>query len=192
MRRVVLTTAVAFATIVSFTIVNASALPDVTPPIVTLNVPVQGANYAQNSAVLANYTCSDPGSGIAACVGTAASGAKILTQKLGVQKFFASGYDNAGNKTKVERTYNVVDNTIPVITIQSPANGANYAKNSLQIARFTCYDTGGGIAAVGGCVGTVSNGANLPTGTVGAKVFTVTAKDAAGNIAVKNVNYNIV
>ncbi|MEY2470108.1 MAG: serralysin [Actinomycetota bacterium] len=187
-QRIVLTTAIAVATVVSFTIADASAISDVTPPVVTFTTPAQGANYAQNSTVLASYSCSDA-SGIAACVGTASNGAAIITQKLGVQKFFVSGYDNAGNKTKVERTYNVVDQTKPVINLNSPTQGATYAKNSFVAAQFSCYDTGGGIAS---CVGTVSNGSALPTGTTGAKSFTVTAKDLANNTTVKTVTYSVV
>jgi hypothetical protein len=160
----------------------------VTPPQVNVVTPAQNANYAQNSVVKANYSCQDA-SGIAACVGTVANGANIPTQALGSRSFTVSGYDNAGNKTKITRTYNVVDTTPPVVQISKPTNGAVYAKNSAQFAQFACYDTGVGIAS---CVGTVSNGSNLPTGTVGAKQFTVTAKDLNNNQTVKVVNYQVV
>jgi hypothetical protein len=165
----------------------AHGVDDVTPPSVTITTPASGASYAQNSTVNANYSCSDA-SGIAACVGTVANGAAIPTQALGTQEFKVSGYDNAGNKTKIVRTYNVVDKTKPVISISTPKSGATYAKNSAVFAQFACYDTSTGIVS---CVGTVSNGSNLPTGTTGAKSFTVTAQDGAGNTATKTVNYTV-
>jgi len=165
----------------------ARGLDDTTPPNVTITTPAANASYAQNATVNANYSCSDA-SGIAACVGTVANGAPIPTQSLGTHEFKVSGYDNAGNKTKIVRTYTVVDKTKPVITISTPKNGATYAKNSAVFAQFTCYDTGTGIAS---CVGTVSNGSNLPTGTTGNKSFTVTAHDVAGNTATKTVNYTV-
>ena len=167
---------------------SASSLDDVTPPSVNFTTPANGANYAQNSTVKAKYSCSDA-SGIAACVGTASNGSPIVTQSLGTKKFFVSAYDNAGNKTKIERTYNVVDKTPPVVNISSPGSGASYPKNSAVLAKFNCYDTGVGIAS---CVGTVSNGSNLPTGSTGNKQFKVTATDLAGNQTVKSVNYKIV
>ncbi|HUR78970.1 MAG TPA: hypothetical protein VMZ22_13565 [Acidimicrobiales bacterium] len=166
-----------------------AALNDVTPPTVALTTPAPGSTYAQNATVIADYACSDSGSGIAACVGTVPDGDAIPTQKLGPHEFFASGYDNAGNKTKVERTYTVLDKTKPVVTINSPANGASYAKNSVLTARYSCYDTGVGIAS---CVGTAPNGSTLNTSTPGTKSFTVTAKDLEGNTTVKSVTYKIV
>jgi hypothetical protein len=180
--------AIALTAALGLGVTNAVALDDITPPSVTVVTPANNANYAQNSVVKANYSCNDA-SGIAACVGTVANGANIPTQALGTRSFTVSGYDNAGNKTKVTRTYNVVDQTPPVIQISKPTNGAAYPKNSAQFAQFACYDTGVGIAS---CVGTVSNGSNLPTGTVGAKQFKVTATDASGNVAVKVVNYQVV
>jgi hypothetical protein len=165
----------------------ARALDDVTPPHVSVVTPAAGASYAQNAVVKADYSCSDA-SGIAACVGTVANGASIPTQSLGTHDFKVSGYDNAGNKTKVVRNYTVVDKTKPQITISTPGNGATYAKNSAVFAHFTCYDTGVGIDT---CTGTVSDGSNLPTGTTGTKSFTVNARDLAGNTATKTVSYTI-
>jgi hypothetical protein len=165
----------------------ARGLDDTTPPTVTLTTPAAGAVVAQNSTVKANYSCSDT-SGIAACVGTVANGAAIPTQALGPREFKVKGYDNAGNKTEVVHTYTVVDKTKPVITISTPKNGATYAKNSAVFAQFACYDTGTDIVS---CVGTVSNGSNLPTGTTGTKTFKVTAKDGAGNTASKTVTYYV-
>jgi hypothetical protein len=166
---------------------TARGLTDTTPPTVTVTTPAAGASYAQNATVEANYSCSDA-SGIAACVGTVSNGSPIPTQSLGSHDFFVKGYDNAGNKTRVNRTYTVLDKTAPKIAISTPADGATYPKNSNVVAHFTCFDTASDIAS---CVGTVADGSNLPTGTVGSKSFKVTAKDVAGNTATKTVFYRI-
>jgi len=166
----------------------ARAGDDNTPPTVTLTRPAAGDSYGQNDKVYAKYSCSDA-SGIAACVGDVANGAAIPTQSLGSHDFTVRAYDNAGNKTEVTHSYTVVDKTDPVITISTPKSGASYKKNSAVFAQFACYDTGTGIDS---CVGTVSNGSNLPTGTTGSKTFKVTAQDKAGNTATKKVTYYVV
>jgi hypothetical protein len=165
----------------------ARGLDDTTPPTVTLTTPAAGATIAQNAIVKAKYSCSDT-SGIAACVGTVANGANIPTQALGPRDFKVKGYDNAGNKTEVVHTYTVVDKTKPVIQIDTPKDGATYAKNSAVFAQFTCYDLASDIVS---CTGTKSNGSNLPTGTTGSKSFTVHAEDSAGNTASKTVHYTV-
>ncbi len=182
---------VGFGAVVAVTLLvsvgSAAGASDVTPPSVTLTTPAANAVYAQNSVVKANYSCSDT-SGIAACVGTVANGDSIITQKLGTRTFAVDAYDNAGNRTTLARAYTVVDQTAPEITIQTPAAGATYARNSAVFAQFACTDRGSGIAS---CAGTVPNGSNLPTGTSGAKSFTVNATDKAGNTATKTVSYTI-
>ncbi len=74
----------------------------------------------------------------------------------------------------------------PSITITTPANGAVYALNQAIQADYGC--TGNGVVS---CVGPVANGQNIDTATVGAKTFTVTATDNAGNVSVKTVTYTV-
>lgn len=52
---------------------------DNTAPEITLTAPADGVRYALNQSVTANYSCSDPESGIASCVGTLANGAALDT-----------------------------------------------------------------------------------------------------------------
>jgi hypothetical protein len=78
----------------------------------------------------------------------------------------------------------MLDTTAPRISIAAPGN-ATYLLNQHVPVNFTCADplsdgvTGG--AGVRACAGTVANGANLDTSSVGAKTFTVTATDSVGN-----------
>ena len=41
------------------------------------------------------------------------------------------------------------------------------------------------------CVGSTPTGSNLPTGTAGMQVLTITATDNVGNVTVKTVNYRV-
>jgi hypothetical protein len=82
----------------------------------------------------------------------------------------ASPADIGGNK---------IDRKAPSITITTPSSGP-YTLNQAVAAGFACSDGGSG---VGACVGTVANGANIDTTTVGGKTFTVNATDNVGNAA---------
>ena len=63
----------------------------------------------------------------------------------------------------------------------------------MVLAEFSCSDPGGsGIAAVDGCVGTVDDGDPVDTGTLGAKSFTVTGTDVAGNETEVTHSYTVV
>ena len=96
--------------------------------------------------------------------------------------------DLAGN---VEATQSVtfnVDATGPVITITTPAVGADYLIDAAVNAAYTCIDALSGTAT---CSGTVANGSALDTATVGTHTFSVSATDLAGNPASLSRNYNV-
>ena len=73
-----------------------------------------------------------------------------------------------------------VDSTPPTITLTTPAEGAVYLLNQKVTAAYGCSDPAGG-SGLASCNGTVANGAPVDTSTVGDKVFTVSARDNAGN-----------
>lgn len=89
---------------VSYTVV------DRTPPQVTLNTPADGAAFKLNQSVLADFGCTDEqgGSGLASCLGTAASGSRIDTGTVGSKTFTVNAADNAGNKTTKTNGYSVI------------------------------------------------------------------------------------
>jgi hypothetical protein len=84
-----------------------------------------------------------------------------------------------------------IDRKVPVVTITTPANLAAYNPGQVVAAQYSCVDgaNGSGVPAAN-CVGTVANGANIDT-TTGTHVFTVTATDVAGNVAVAQVTYTV-
>jgi hypothetical protein len=71
----------------------------------------------------------------------------------------------------------VDDVTPPTVTVTKPANGGVYAQNATVKADYSCSDASG-IAA---CVGTVANGASIPTQKLGSQDFKVKGYDNAGN-----------
>jgi hypothetical protein len=96
--------------------------------------------------------------------------------------------DKAGNSaTAGPIAGNKIDKKAPSITITSPT-ATSYLLNQVVTANFSCSDGGSGVAS---CVGTVANGANINTGSGGAKTFTVNATDNVGNTSTVSVNYNV-
>jgi hypothetical protein len=82
------------------------------------------------------------------------------------------------------------DTTKPTITITTPANNATYRLGEPVKAAYRCADTGG--SGLYSCQGTVPNGSNINTGTVGSKSFTVIARDRAGNTTSVTRIYTVV
>ena len=64
-----------------------------------------------------------------------------------------------------------------------------YPLDKVVKAKFKCTDNESGMDT---CVGTVANGANLDTSTIGAHTFTVTGTDKAGNVTVVTHHYTVV
>lgn len=75
------------------------------------------------------------------------------------------------------------DVTPPTITISAPTEDQRVAQGAAVQTQFVCTDPGG--SGVESCAGP----ATLDAATAGAKTFTVTAVDQAGNRATKSVNY---
>jgi hypothetical protein len=80
---------------------------DLTPPVVTVNVPTSGAVYARNSTVLASYACTDALSGVTSCSAATASGSALPTGTKGAKTLTVTGTDRAGNVTKTSISYSV-------------------------------------------------------------------------------------
>jgi len=83
------------------------------------------------------------------------------------------------------------DTTAPAITLTTPAEGAVYLLGQTVHADYACQDEDGG-SGLASCVGTVSNGSPIDTGSIGAKTFTVNAADNAGNTASVTHTYRVI
>jgi hypothetical protein len=74
-------------------------------PAITITAPT-GA-YSIGQEVVAAYSCSDGGSGIAACTGTVAAGAPVDTSSAGVHTFTVDAADLVGNHSQQVASYTV-------------------------------------------------------------------------------------
>ena len=165
--------------------------PDNVAPSITLTTPPNGAVYARNAVVIAEFSCSDTGgSGVATCVASVPSGSAIDTTSLGVQSFSVASSDSAGNTAFVTHGYTVVDQAGPVVTIASPADGATFAAGADVFADFSCEDEGGG-SGIATCEGDLADGAQIDTSMPGEFSFTVTATDNAGNTTTVTHTYTV-
>jgi hypothetical protein len=97
--------------------------------------------------------------------------------------------DAAGRCTDVGPISGIrVDKRAPTATITSPTAGAVYDDGQVVLAAFACVDAGSGLAS---CAGAVANGAPIDTSSPGVKTFTVTTRDAVGNIGSRVVEYEV-
>ena len=79
------------------------------------------------------------------------------------------------------------ENVKPTVTVRTPVAGQGAKLGSAVVADFDCADD----VAVESCVGTVADGANVDTASLGNKVFRVTATDTAGNLTVTEVPFMV-
>lgn len=75
----------------------------------------------------------------------------------------------------------------PTVTVTSPTPGQAFKLGATTVADFSCGDN----VAVDSCVGTVADGETIAMGSLGNKVFKVTAVDSAGNVTTKEVRYMV-
>jgi hypothetical protein len=166
---------------------------DETKPTVTIASPADGAVYGRGEKVTADYSCADEanGSGLESCSGDVVNGEDIDTGVLGEHTFTVHAADRAGNTETASATYTVVDRTAPTIALDSPVAGAVYSLGEQVVADYSCADEAGG-SGLATCSGTVADGADVDTSSVGEKTFHVRATDNAGNPASKSVTYTVV
>jgi hypothetical protein len=166
---------------------------DTTAPVVHLRTPPNGAEYARDEPVLADYDCADEpdGSGLASCAGPVADGGAIDTSTLGPHTFAVTAVDQRGNATTVTHSYTVFDATDPTVQLSEPADGAEYARGEPATADYECLDEAGG-SGIASCDGPVADGAAIDTSTLGQHTFAVTAVDGAGNSTTVAHSYRVV
>src|SRR4051794_26156191 len=97
--------------------------------------------------------------------------------------------DKAGNLEAVRLIAFKVDAEKPSVTVTRPTAGDVFPLGKVVTAAFKCVDRESGMDT---CVGTVPNGANLDTSSVGDHTFTVTATDKAGNVTTETRHYAVV
>jgi hypothetical protein len=84
-----------------------AAATDTDPPTIAIVSPASGGIYQVNSALTAQYSCADSGSGVASCVGTVANGEAISTASAGSKTFVVNAQDVAGNTASRSVNYSI-------------------------------------------------------------------------------------
>lgn len=102
-------------------------------PTISISTPTGGAVYLLNQTVLADYACSDGGSGLATCVGNVADGLAIDTATVGNKTFTVNTTDNVGNSRTLSVDYIVTYNICLSYDPTDPFSG-----NSVPIRLQLC------------------------------------------------------
>lgn len=160
---------------------------DATPPQVSFAAPSPAANAAgwRNAPVSVPFLVEDAMSGAAGA--NAASPLSFANEGLALTTA-VTATDRAGNATTLTSPPVNIDLTPPQLAVTTPAAGATVGAFSTVTAQFSCSDALSGSAS---CSGTVANGEPLPTGTPGARTFTATAADFAGNVSTTTRDYSV-
>jgi hypothetical protein len=82
------------------------------------------------------------------------------------------------------------DSTPPSIQIVTPRDGASYRQGTTVLADYSCADEAGG-SGLAACAGAVPEGHRIETSSPGAKAFTVSSSDRAGNSVSRTVHYTV-
>ncbi len=177
---------------------------DISPPLITITTPQDGARYRKDQVLPAAWTCTDPDSDVNTALTTATTpvGQPINTSvpagTTQSKSFTVTCTDNAGNTATKTVNY-VVDGNPPQAVISTPVNGETYNRNSLEPADWICVDPDGasdidtapdktfGTLPVGQGIDTLLPGGGAPV----QKPFSVTCTDKAGNTTTTNVTYTV-
>ncbi len=147
---------------------------DKTPPVIT-GAPTTEANKNSwwNTDVTIHFTAQDELSGIDTLTPDT-----IISSEGANQSLTGTAVDKAGNTASFTVDKINIDKTKPQITITSPAENQEYILNQKATAAWTTSDSLSGIESA---QGTVPDGTDINTATVGENSFTVEAIDLAGN-----------
>ena len=156
----------------------------VTPPATTGHITISYGGATKTlgwftSAITATLS-GDPGVSLSSSLdgGTFRSGNSVSISTDGLHTLDVRGTDGSSATFLIP-----IDTLGPAISISVPADGS-YALTG-DTASYSCADAGIGVAQTAGCVGSVANGAQLPSATS----FTVNAKDALGHTSSKTATF---
>jgi hypothetical protein len=119
--------------------------------------------------------------------GEAYGASPSVTVPLGISTIVLTVTDSAGATATDTVVVTVVDTTPPTIAIAAPG-ATTYLLGQEVVSSYTCTDT---VTGMRSCGGPVPSGAAFDTASTGAKVFTVSAVDGAGNVSSRSVSYAV-
>ena len=198
---------------------NDQPAADTTSPNITINLPLNGETYTTGTNAVSiagtstdnievtEVTWSNDKGGSGSAVGTAAWSYTGLSLQPGTNLITVTARDAANNTASdvitVVYDVNFIDNESPTVTITAPSTNPSYTANgntiniagtasdNLGVTEVSWSNDAGGTGSATGTTSWSYTGLELSPGT---NVITVTAKDAANNIAndVITVTYAIV
>jgi C4-type Zn-finger protein len=156
--------------------------------VLTMAAPTDGAVYALDQVVIADYSCSaDAPTSVASCIGDVADGDALDTTTAGAKSLEVAVTDNFGRISTEVFNYTVAAK--PTVTLTNPPDGAAYALGQSVTADFSC--DADSATTLSSCIGSVADGAAIDTSSAGTKTFTVTATDSLGQVRTVNRNYTV-
>jgi hypothetical protein len=149
-------------------------------PALTINLTATGVAGSSITSVLGGSSVSDPGFTTTAHATSPFNGDAAT-----------SCFEPAPKSIWTTTVIVQVDTSAPTITLNTPAEGADYPVGAHVLANYACDDSqfGTGVAT---CAGDVANGGVLDTSTLGDFAFTVNASDNAGNATSVTHTYHVV
>ena len=152
-----------------------------------LNVSLSATDEVDGSGVK-EITYSAVGAQTIAPTTVAGSAVSLAITAEGVTTISYFATDQSGNIESAKSITIKLDKSAPTISVAAPIAGS-YLLNQAVTVSYNCADGGSGVSD---CTGTIPSGGQLDTASVGAKSFTVTATDLAGNVAAPtSVNYSV-
>ncbi|MFH0762527.1 MAG: PxKF domain-containing protein [Candidatus Omnitrophota bacterium] len=173
-----------------------TTIDNVPPTTIVTPSPLPNQNGWNNSTVTINLTAVDNegGSGIAKAeysldeTNWVTYTAPFTIINEGLTKAYYRSTDNTGNVEEVKSFEIKIDKTSPEVSINTPAQGAEYVLNAQILANWQAADSLSGIAS---STGTVLSGSAIDTSSVGPKNFNVASTDKAGNTIEQSLTYNV-
>jgi hypothetical protein len=165
-------------------IAEGSSPNDSTPPIITPTVlGTMGTADWYISDVTISWDIVDEESGL-----LSKSGCDRITVTEDTDSFTftcaaTSGGGTTSNSVTIRR-----DATAPAVTVTTPPDSASYLLSETVISNYSCSDN---LSGVSDCYGSVPNGVNIDTATVGFKNITVSSSDYAGNTTTRTHEYSV-
>ncbi len=179
---------------------------DTTPPVITITSPTSSSTFTTSSSPLTlggtasdnvgvtQVTWANSRGGSGTATGTTSWTAGGIVLQTGSNVLTVTARDAAGNTRTATATVTLSDTTAPTVTITSPTSSPTFATSSspltlggtasdnVGVTQVTWANSRGGSGTATGTTSWTAGGIVLQTGT---NVLTVTARDAAGNIATR-------
>ena len=185
--------------------------PDTTPPVSSATAspaPLAANNGWTKGPVTVSISSGDGtcGSGVKSITYSASgaqsiasttvpgSTASVTISNEGTTTLSYYATDNANNVEPAKSLVVKIDNSAPRVAFTTPPSGSPYLLNQPVAASYACVDQVGGVdggVGVASCVGTVANGSNIATGSIGTYSFTVHTADKLGNATSESTTYQV-